>query len=116
MFKRELGLPSDPNRVIAWRIDRLLNAGFPARSATPINAATLGDPGKVKRLGEIVPLGRMGTPEEVAEVAVSRIPTVVVRDRLNLLRRRGNHPPRGGDLIRSRTELAPDLEGRPSNA
>jgi glucose 1-dehydrogenase len=42
----------------------------PGAIATPINAATLADPGKVKRLGEIVPLGRMGTPEEVAEVAL----------------------------------------------
>jgi glucose 1-dehydrogenase len=38
--------------------------------ATPINAATLADPAKVQRLQEIVPLQRMGTPEEVAEVAL----------------------------------------------
>ena len=42
----------------------------PGAIATPINAATLADPAKVRRLAEIVPLGRMGTPEEVAEVAL----------------------------------------------
>jgi glucose 1-dehydrogenase len=42
----------------------------PGAIATPINAATLADPVKVQRLQEIVPLQRMGTPEEVAEVAL----------------------------------------------
>ncbi len=42
----------------------------PGAIATPINAATLVDPAKVKRLEEIVPLKRMGRPEEVAEVAL----------------------------------------------
>jgi glucose 1-dehydrogenase len=42
----------------------------PGAIATPINAATLADPAKVKRLGEIVPQGRMGKPEEVADVAL----------------------------------------------
>ena len=42
----------------------------PGAIATPINAATLADPAKLKRLQEIVPLGRMGKPEEVAEVAL----------------------------------------------
>ncbi len=42
----------------------------PGAIATPINAATLADPRKVQRLQEIVPLGRMGKPEEVAEVAL----------------------------------------------
>lgn len=42
----------------------------PGAIATPINAAVLADPAKVKRLEEIVPLMRMGKPEEVAEVAL----------------------------------------------
>ena len=42
----------------------------PGAIATPINAATLADPAKVKRLEEIVPLRRMGKPEEVAQVAL----------------------------------------------
>jgi glucose 1-dehydrogenase len=42
----------------------------PGAIATPINAATLADPAKVQRLKEIVPLQRMGKPEEVAEVAL----------------------------------------------
>jgi len=42
----------------------------PGAIATPINATTLANPQKVQRLREIVPLQRMGTPEEVAEVAL----------------------------------------------
>jgi glucose 1-dehydrogenase len=42
----------------------------PGAIATPINAAALADPAKVRRLGEIVPLMRIGKPEEVAEVAL----------------------------------------------
>ena len=42
----------------------------PGAIATPINAATLADPAKIQRLREIVPLQRMGKPEEVAEVAL----------------------------------------------
>ena len=47
-----------------------VNNVAPGAIATPINATTLADPAKVKRLQEIVPLRRMGTPEEVAEVAL----------------------------------------------
>jgi glucose 1-dehydrogenase len=42
----------------------------PGAIETPINAATLADPVKLQRLQKIVPLGRMGKPEEVAEVAL----------------------------------------------
>jgi len=42
----------------------------PGAIATPINAATLRDPAKVERLRELVPLQRMGTSEEVAQVAL----------------------------------------------
>jgi len=42
----------------------------PGAIATPINAATLADPAKVARLKQLVPLQRMGTAEEVAEVAL----------------------------------------------
>ncbi|MDX6475530.1 MAG: hypothetical protein QOH95_1041 [Gaiellaceae bacterium] len=42
----------------------------PGAIATPINAATLADPVKVKRVQEIVPLQRMGKPEEVAQLAL----------------------------------------------
>jgi glucose 1-dehydrogenase len=47
-----------------------VNNVAPGAIATPINAAVLADPVKVKRLEQIVPLRRMGTPEEVAEVAL----------------------------------------------
>ena len=42
----------------------------PGAIATPINAATLANPAKVERLQQIVPLQRMGKPEEVAQVAL----------------------------------------------
>lgn len=42
----------------------------PGAIATPINQATLDDPEKQRQLREVVPMERMGTPEEVAEVAV----------------------------------------------
>ena len=47
-----------------------VNNVAPGAIATPINAATVADPAKVQRLQEIVPLQRMGTPEEVAEVVL----------------------------------------------
>ena len=42
----------------------------PGAVATPINNGTLHDPAKMKVLSEIIPEGRMGTPEEVAAVAL----------------------------------------------
>jgi glucose 1-dehydrogenase len=42
----------------------------PGAIATPINAAALANPANVKRLKEIVPLMRIGKPEEVAAVAL----------------------------------------------
>src|SRR5437868_6821387 len=42
----------------------------PGAIATPINQATLQDPEKVKELNAIIPLGRVGKPEEVAQVAL----------------------------------------------
>jgi glucose 1-dehydrogenase len=42
----------------------------PGAIVTPINAATLDDPEKLKAIKQIVPLGRMGKPEEVAQVAL----------------------------------------------
>jgi glucose 1-dehydrogenase len=47
-----------------------VNNVAPGAIATPINAATLADPAKVKELQRIVPLERMGEPSEVAEVVV----------------------------------------------
>jgi glucose 1-dehydrogenase len=47
-----------------------VNNVAPGAIATPINAATLADPAKVKRLGAIVPQQRMGEPDEVAQVVL----------------------------------------------
>lgn len=42
----------------------------PGAVATPINTATLADPEKVAKLNAVIPLGRIGQPEEVAGLAV----------------------------------------------
>lgn len=42
----------------------------PGAIATPINEKTLHDPKKMAELRKIIPLGGMGTPEDVAEVAL----------------------------------------------
>jgi glucose 1-dehydrogenase len=42
----------------------------PGAIATPINVQTLQDPDKVRELSRIIPLARMGKPEEVAQVAL----------------------------------------------
>src|SRR5437868_1596418 len=47
-----------------------VNNVAPGAIATPINAATLADPAKVKRVQQLVPLMRFGKPEEVAEVVL----------------------------------------------
>lgn len=47
-----------------------VNNVAPGAIATPINAKTLNDPQKVATLQRIIPLMRMGRPEEVAEVAL----------------------------------------------
>jgi glucose 1-dehydrogenase len=47
-----------------------VNNVAPGAIATPINAKTLEDPEKVATLQRIIPLQRMGRPEEVAEVAL----------------------------------------------
>jgi glucose 1-dehydrogenase len=47
-----------------------VNNVAPGAIATPINAATLADPEKVATLQRIIPLQRMGQPEEVAKIAV----------------------------------------------
>jgi glucose 1-dehydrogenase len=45
-----------------------VNNVAPGAIATPINEETLNDPEKVQRLKELIPLQRVGKPEEVAEV------------------------------------------------
>ncbi len=47
-----------------------VNNVAPGAIATPINRVEMADPAKVRALAEIVPLGRMGEPEEVAEVVL----------------------------------------------
>ena len=47
-----------------------VNNVAPGAIATPINAKTLADPAKVKELQRIVPLQRLGEPDEVAEVVL----------------------------------------------
>ena len=47
-----------------------INNIAPGAIATPINQRTLADPQKIATLNAYIPLGRLGTPEEVAAVAV----------------------------------------------
>ena len=47
-----------------------MNNVAPGAIATPINQKTLSDPKKVELLERVVPLRRVGTPEEVAEVVL----------------------------------------------
>ncbi len=47
-----------------------VNNVAPGAIATPINQVEMADAAKMRALAEIVPLGRMGEPEEVAEVAL----------------------------------------------
>jgi glucose 1-dehydrogenase len=52
------------------RFNIRVNNIAPGAIATPINEKTLHDPEKLAAIKTIVPLGRMGTPEEVAQVAL----------------------------------------------
>lgn len=45
-----------------------VNNVAPGAIATPINEKTLNDPAKVERLKQLIPLQRVGTPDDVAEV------------------------------------------------
>lgn len=47
-----------------------VNNVAPGAIATPINEGTLESAGKLKELRRIIPLGRLGTPEDVARVVV----------------------------------------------
>jgi len=47
-----------------------INNVAPGAIATPINAATLANDEKMATLSRIIPMGRMGRPEEVAQVAL----------------------------------------------
>jgi glucose 1-dehydrogenase len=63
MLMRNAALELAPYRI---RVNNIA----PGAIATPINLQTLQDPAKVKELSRIIPLGRPGTPEEVAQVAL----------------------------------------------
>ena len=59
------------NAALELAVHRIrVNNVAPGAIATPINAATLNDPEKVATLQRIIPLQRVGRPEEVAEVAL----------------------------------------------
>ena len=63
MMMRNAALELAPYRI-------RVNNVAPGAIATPINAKTLNDPDKVATLQRIIPLQRLGRPEEVAEVAL----------------------------------------------
>src|SRR5205085_59675 len=63
MLMRNLAVELAPYRI-------RVNNVAPGAIDTPINEAALADPEKVRLLREIVPLGRVGRPAEVAEVVL----------------------------------------------
>jgi len=63
MLMRNAAVELAPHRI---RVNNIA----PGAIATPINRATLEDPQKMKELASIIPLGRVGRPEDVAEVAL----------------------------------------------
>jgi hypothetical protein len=60
MLKRQLDLPSDPDRVLAWRIGRLRHAGCSARLAERLARDTRYD------LHALLELIDRGCPAELA--------------------------------------------------
>ena len=63
MLMRNLSVELAPLRI-------RVNNVAPGAIATPINAATMHDPEKLAILGQIIPLGRVGKPDDVAQVAL----------------------------------------------
>jgi glucose 1-dehydrogenase len=63
MLTRTAGVELGPHGI------RVLNVA-PGAVATPINASTMSDPGKLKTLDAAIPLGRMAEPAEIADMVV----------------------------------------------
>ncbi len=63
MLMRNLAVELAPHRI-------RVNNVAPGAIATPINRSTLASPEKVAILNRIIPIGRMGEPDEVAQVAL----------------------------------------------
>jgi glucose 1-dehydrogenase len=63
MLTRTAGVELGPHNV------RVVNLG-PGAVDTPINTSTLADPAKAKALDAAIPLGRVASPEEIADVVV----------------------------------------------
>lgn len=63
MMMRNMALELAPLKI---RVNNIA----PGAIATPINTQTLQDPKKVAELNRIIPLGHVGRPEEVAQVAL----------------------------------------------
>jgi len=63
MLMRNIAVELAPFRI-------RVNNVAPGAIATPINEPTMADPKKRAKLESIIPLGRVGSPQEVAEVAL----------------------------------------------
>ncbi len=63
MFMRNIAVELAPQGITVNNI-------APGAIATPINTATLQDPELIRELNAIIPAGHLGTPEDVAAVAV----------------------------------------------
>lgn len=63
MLARTAGVELGPHGI------RVVNVG-PGAVATPINAATISDPAKLRALDTAIPIGRLAQPAEIADVVV----------------------------------------------
>jgi glucose 1-dehydrogenase len=61
MLTRTAGVELAPHKVLVVGV-------APGAVATPINLSTMKDPALMKKLNDAIPLGRMATPEEIANV------------------------------------------------
>ena len=61
MLTRQAGVELGPHNI------QVVGVG-PGAVATPINASTMSDPGKMKTLDAAIPLGRMAEPAEIGAV------------------------------------------------
>jgi glucose 1-dehydrogenase len=61
MLTRTAGVELAPHNVLVVGVG-------PGAVETPINASTLADPSKIKKLDDAIPLGRLAKPEEIANL------------------------------------------------
>lgn len=71
MFDRESDLSVTPERLLAWRIDRLRDAGFSDRAASALAGDARYDVHALLELIDRGGLGRVGSPDRGAALECS---------------------------------------------